>query len=171
MVYYILEAAVQLSPLAASYVRQAPVDNGFEAYYTLHDGYVFTGSTSSSLLLHELANFRFLKDETPTALVLRLQELFQDLWMLPGEAAITFNDTQMINYLLGALRPETEWDGVSSYIMSRQIQGNFTFLQAGNELRVRCEATRAQSVMDRPLHNNKGVRVMQLKLWIQMIHQ
>ena len=38
MVYYILEDAVQLSPLAASYVRQAPVDNGFEAYYTLHDG-------------------------------------------------------------------------------------------------------------------------------------
>ena len=38
MVYYILEDAVQLSPLAASYVRKAPVDNGFEAYYTLHDG-------------------------------------------------------------------------------------------------------------------------------------
>jgi hypothetical protein len=44
MVYFILEDATQGSPLAASYVRQAPVKNGFEAYYTLHDGFVFAGS-------------------------------------------------------------------------------------------------------------------------------
>jgi hypothetical protein len=155
MVYYVLEDAVQLSPLAASYVRMAPSNNGFEAYYTLHDGFVFTGSTTSSLLLNELTNFRFLKDESPTALVLRLEELFQDLRLLPGDAAIEFNDTQKINYLLGALRHEKEWDGVSSYITSRQIQGDFTFLSACNELRVRCEAARVHSLLDRPVTSTK----------------
>ncbi len=34
--------------------------------------------------------------------MLRLEELFQDLRLLPGDAAIEFNDTQKINYLLGA---------------------------------------------------------------------
>ncbi len=66
MVYYIIEDSVQNSPLAASYVRQAPLNNGFEAYYTLHDGYVFAGSTTATLLLNELSNFRFLPDEMPT---------------------------------------------------------------------------------------------------------
>jgi hypothetical protein len=53
-VYYILEDATQGSALAASYVRQAPVENGFEAYYTLHDGFVFAGSTASTILINEL---------------------------------------------------------------------------------------------------------------------
>jgi hypothetical protein len=52
MVYYIIEDSLQNSPLAASYVRQAPLNNGFEAYYTLHDGYVFAGSTTATLLLN-----------------------------------------------------------------------------------------------------------------------
>jgi hypothetical protein len=64
------------------------------------DGYVFAGATTATLLLNELTGFQFLKDESPTALVLRLQELFQDLETLPGGAAMTFNDTQQIGYLL-----------------------------------------------------------------------
>ncbi len=39
LVYYILEDAVQSSPLARSYVQKAPRNNGFEAYYTLLDGF------------------------------------------------------------------------------------------------------------------------------------
>jgi hypothetical protein len=50
MVYYIIEDLVQHSPLAASYARQAPVNNRFEAYYTLHDGFVFAGTTTATLL-------------------------------------------------------------------------------------------------------------------------
>ncbi len=50
LVYYVIEDAVQGSPLAASYVRQVSVNNGFEAYYTLHDGYVFAGTTTSAQL-------------------------------------------------------------------------------------------------------------------------
>ena len=118
LVYYLIEDATQGSPIAASYVRQAPVQNGFEAYYTLHDGYVFAGATTSTLLLNELTNFRFQQDESPTALIMRLEELFQDLEMLPDGASMKFNDTQQIGYLLGALRHEAEWDTVTSYITS-----------------------------------------------------
>jgi hypothetical protein len=64
LVYYILEDAVQNLVQASSYVHQAAINNGFEAYYTLHDGYVFSGTTTSALLLNELSNFRFLPNET-----------------------------------------------------------------------------------------------------------
>ena len=155
LVYYIIEDAVQGSALASSYIQQAPLNNGFEAYYTLLDGFVFAGPTTASLLLNELTNFRFLKDETPTAMCLRLQEIFQDLKLLPGDAAMVFNDTQQIGYLLGALRHEKAWENVHSTIMSAQIQGTTTFTKACNELRVRCEASRANDVMDRPVGDKK----------------
>ena len=90
-VYYIIEDATQGSALASSYVRQAPIENGFEAYYTLHDGFVFAGATASTILINELSNFRFKQNETPTELIMRLEELFQDLEMLPNEAALVFN--------------------------------------------------------------------------------
>jgi hypothetical protein len=155
LVYYVIEEAVQGSPLATSYVRQVPLNNGFEAYYTLHDGYVFAGTTTSALLLNDLSNFRFLPNETPTALCLRLDELFQELRDLPGDAAMTFNDTQQIGYLLNALRHESEWDHVCSTITSKQIQGTTTFRQACDELRFRCEAQRANDMMDRPVKGKK----------------
>ncbi len=49
LVYYLLEDATQGSALASSYVRQAPNENGFEAFYTLHDGFVFAESTASTI--------------------------------------------------------------------------------------------------------------------------
>jgi hypothetical protein len=155
LVYYVIEDAVQNAPMAASYVRQAPVDNGFEAYYTLHDGYVFAGATTSTLLLNELSNFRFLSNETPTALCLRLEELFQELELLPSEAAVTFVDTQKIGYLLNALRHEAEWDVVSSSITSAQIKGSITFRDACEELKVRCETKRVHDLLDRPIKGRK----------------
>jgi hypothetical protein len=155
LVYYIIEDSVQNAPMAASYVRQAPVDNGFEAYYTLHDGYVFAGSTTSTLLLNELSNFRFLPNETPTALCLRLEELFQELELLPSEAAVTFVDTQKIGYLLNALRHEADWDVVSSSITSAQIKGTITFREACEELKVRCETQRVHDLLDRPIKGRK----------------
>jgi hypothetical protein len=148
LIYFVLEDSVQGSPLASSYIKQVPLHNGFEAYYTLHDGYVFAGATTSTILLNELSSFRFLPNETPTALCLRLAELFQELELLPGDAAVTFNDTQQIGYLINALRHESEWDTVSSAITSAQIQGTLTFRQACEELRVRCEVARAHDLMD-----------------------
>jgi hypothetical protein len=156
LVYYILEDAVQNSVQASAYVHQAAVNNGFEAYYTLHDGYVFSGTTTSTLLLNELSNFRFLPDETPTQMCIRLQTLFEELSTLPEGAAMTFGDTQQIGYLIGALRHEKEWDKVRSDITSAQIKGGITFKDACNELRGRCEADRAFDMMDRAA---KGKRV------------
>jgi hypothetical protein len=155
MVFYILEEAVQGSPMARSYIQKAPLNNGFEAYYTLLDGFVFAGATTASLLLNELTNFRFKKDETPTMFCLRLEELFQDLKSLPGDAAMVFNDTQCIGYLLSALRHEKEWATVHSSITSDQIKGKITFTDACNELRVRCEASRVNDLMDRPVGGKK----------------
>jgi hypothetical protein len=157
IVYYLLEDATQGSPLAASYVRQAPIQNGFEAYYTLHDGFVFAGATTSTLLLNELSNFRFQQDESPTALIMRLEELFQDMEMLPDGAAMKFNDTQRINYLLGALRHEPEWATVTSYITSCQLKGEMTFRLACNELKLRCEASKAYKIMDKEVKGKKKV--------------
>jgi hypothetical protein len=155
IVYYIIEDSVQNSPLAASYVRQAPVNNGFEAYYTLHDGYVFAGSTTATLLLNELSNFRFLQDETPTELCLRLEELFEELELLPGQTAITFIDTQKIGYLVNALRFEKDWDMVTSAITSAQIKGTITFRESCDELRHRCETSRAHDLMDKSVKGRK----------------
>jgi hypothetical protein len=157
LVYYILEDATQASPLASSYLRQAPLENGFEAYYTLHDGFVFAASTASTILLNELSNFRFLPDETPTGLILRLEELFQDMAMLPSGAAMTFNDTQCIGYLLGALRHEPEWATVASAITSSQLKGDTTFRQACDELRFRCEAGRAYEIIDKDVKQKRKV--------------
>jgi hypothetical protein len=168
MVYYIIEDSVQNAPLAASYVRQAPLNNGFEAYYTLHDGYVFAGSTTATLLLNELSNFRLLPDETPTELCLRLAELFEELELLPGSAAIAFIDTQRIGYLLNALRHESEWDVVCSAITSAQIKGNMTFREACEELKIRCETTRAHDLMDRPV---KGKKVKGLSAQAQILDE
>jgi hypothetical protein len=157
LVYFILEDATQSSPLASSYVRQAPVKNGFEAFYTLHDGFVFAGSTASTILLNSLANFRFKQDETPTELIMRLEEIFQDLEMLPDGAAVKFNDTQCIGYLLGALRHEPEWKTVASAITSSQVKGDMTFRQACDELRIRCEAERAYDIIDTNVKSRKKV--------------
>ncbi len=144
--------------MASSYVRQAPLQNGFEAYYTLHDGYVFAGSTASTILLNDLANFRFKQNESPTELIMRLEELFQDLEMLPNEAALVFNDTQKIGYLLGVLRHESQWATVASAITSEQLKGKTTFKQACEELKVRCEATKAYNLIDKQMVNRWKVQ-------------
>ncbi len=122
----------------------------------MHDGFVFAGTSTATLLLNDLSNFRFLPDETPTALCLRLEELFEELELLPGNAAVTFVDNQRIGYLVNALRHEKEWDVVCySAITSAQIKGDMTFRQACNELRFRCETTRIHEIMDKPVKGKK----------------
>ncbi len=163
LVYYILEDATQGSPLASSYIRQAPSQNGIEAYYTLHDGFVLAGTTTSTILLNQLANFRFKQDESPAEIILRLEELFQDLELLPDNSAMVFNDTQRIGYLLGALRHESQWDNVTSTITSRQIKGDITFRQACDELRLRCEAEVAYKLIDKEVKDKRKVHAYPAK--------
>ena len=103
-------------------------------------------------------------NETPTALCLRLGELFQELELLPGEAAVSFIDTQKIGYLLNALRHEEEWSNVTSHITSAQIKGTITFREACEELKVRCEVARVHDMMDHPVKGGKKVKGLGAKI-------
>jgi hypothetical protein len=147
LVYYILEDAVAGSSVAAKYVRRAAIWNGHEAYYLLYDGFSLSGPANAAVLLGQLSHFRFKVDETPSEVTLRLEELFDDLESLPGTAAMTMNDTQKINYLLSAIRPERALASVYSQIQTEQVRGTITFEQACDDLRFRCEALRADDLL------------------------
>jgi hypothetical protein len=98
---------------------------------------------------------------------MRLEELFQDLEMLPSDSALVFNDTQKIGYLLGALRHESQWATVASTITSEQLKGKTTFRQACEELKVRCEADKAYSLIDKQTHNKRKVQGLKAKVMIE----
>ncbi len=93
LVYYILEDAVTGSSVGTKYIRRAALWNGHEAYFCLYDGYALSGPVNAAILLEELSHFRFKTDETPSEVVLRLQDLFDDLESLPGTAAMMLNST------------------------------------------------------------------------------
>jgi hypothetical protein len=148
LVYYVLEEAVSGSPIAAKYVRRAPEWDGHTAYVILYDGYSFSGPAEATLLLSQLNNFRFTIDETASELCLRLQELFEDLEAVLGTSSITFGDTQKINYLLSAIRHERSLSSVYAMIQTDQLRGRITFDQACEDLRYRCEALRADDLLN-----------------------
>jgi hypothetical protein len=126
-IYYILEDAVSSSTVASKYVRRAAVWNGHEAYFLVYDGFALSGPANAAILLGELSYFRCKVNESPSELVLRLQELFEDLEAVPGNAALVLNDTQKINYLLSAIRSERSLAPVYSQIQSDQVRGRITF--------------------------------------------
>ncbi len=127
LVYYILEDvedAVLRSPVAAKHIFRSAICNGHEAYQFLFDGFALSGPASAAILLGELSHFRFKADETPTEVVLRLQELCDDLESIPGSAAMTLNDTQKINYLLSAIRPERSLTSVLKLLQVYRVRTN-----------------------------------------------
>jgi hypothetical protein len=148
LVYYILEEAVSSSKIAAKYVRRAPEWDGNAAYIILYDGYAFSGPAEASILLSELGNFRFGSEETVSELCLRLQELFEDLEAVPGDSSMTFGNTQKINYLLSSIRHERSLAPVYVQIQTDQLRGRITFDQACEDLRARCEAMRADEILN-----------------------
>ncbi len=133
--------------MAAKYVRRADVWNGHEAYFLLYEDFALSGPANAAVLLGELSNFRCKADEMPSELVLRLQELFEDLEAVPGNVALVLNDTQKINYLLSAIRPERSLAPVYSQIQTDQVRGRITFEHACDDLRFRCEALRADDLL------------------------
>jgi hypothetical protein len=159
LVYYILEDALAESTLATKYLRRAALWNGHEAYYILYDGFALSGPATAAILLGELSNFRFKTDETPSEVVLRLQELFDELESVPGGAAVSMNSTQKINYLLSAFRPERALASVYSQIQSEQVRGTITFEIACQDLRYRCEALRADDLLH-AAHQSTKVRAL-----------
>jgi hypothetical protein len=155
LVYYILEEAVSSSKIAAKYVRRAPEWNGNAAYIILYDGYAFSGPAEATLLLSELGNFRFGADETASELCLRLQEIFEDLEAVPGDSAMSFGNTQKISYLLSAIRHERSLGPVYVQIQTDQLRGRITFDQACDDLRSRCEAMRADDLLNTNVRTGK----------------
>ena len=78
---------------------------------------------------------------------MRLQEIFDELESAPGNAAMVLHDTQKINYLLSAIRPERSLAPVYSMIQAKQVRGKITFEKACDDLRFRCEALRADDLL------------------------
>ncbi len=151
MVYYILEDAITPGSLAAKYLRQAAKWNGNEAYSKLHDGYVFSGPQTMALLLAELVNIRFKADESASGFCLRLREVFEDLEMVPGPSSIHMNDTQKIGYLLSGIRQEKTLQAVYVALQDKQVRGCVTFEEACEDLHHRCEAIRADDMLNTPV--------------------
>ncbi len=96
----------------------------------------------------QLSNMRFQGGETGTAFCLRLIELFEDLELIPGTAAVCLNDTAKLGYLLSAIRHEEDLGAVYVQLQTDQLRGKVTFEQACQELHFRCEAIRADKLLD-----------------------
>jgi hypothetical protein len=67
IVYFLVEEAVLPGTLASKYVRQAPLWDGHGTYLLLHDGFVFSGPQTATVLMAELSNIRFQAGKTGTA--------------------------------------------------------------------------------------------------------
>ena len=148
IVYFLIEEAVVPGTLASKYVRQAPLWDGHGAYVLLYNGFVFSGPQTATVLMAELSTIRFQQGETGTAFCLRLTELLEDLEHIPGTAAVCLNDTQKLGYLLSAIRHEKDLGGVYVQLQTDQLRGKVTFEQACQELHFRCEAIRADNLLD-----------------------
>jgi hypothetical protein len=79
IVYFLIEEAVTIGTLAAKYIRQAPKWSEHDAYVLLYNRFVFFGPQTSTILLAELSNIRFLCDESPSEFCIRLVELLENL--------------------------------------------------------------------------------------------
>jgi hypothetical protein len=148
IVYFLVEEAVLPGTLASKYVRQAALWDGHGAYTLLYNGFFFSGPQTATVLMAELSNIRFQSGETGTAFCLRLIELLEDLEHIPGSAAVCLNDTQKLGYLLSAIRHEKDLGGVYVQLQTDQLRGKITFEQACQELHFRCEAIRADNLLD-----------------------
>jgi hypothetical protein len=151
MVYYLLEDAIVSASLAAKYFRQAAKWNGNEAYSRLHDGYVFAGPQTMTLLLAELVNARFKPDDSASSFCLGLREIFEDLEMIPGPSSLALNDTQKIGYLLSGIRQEKSLQSVYVALQDKQLKGATTFEEACEDLFNRCAAIRADELLETPV--------------------
>ena len=148
LVFFLLEDAVAPGSLASKYVRQAAKWDGHGAYSFLHNGYVFSGPQTATILLGELSGLRLLRDENASAFCLRLVELIEDLEMIPGNAAVFLTETQKLGYLLSAIRHEPSLQSVYVQLQSDQLRGRVSFEEACRELHFRVEAMRADDLMD-----------------------
>ena len=142
-VYYVIDQAVVESTKATALFRTAPMNDGHSAYMALYNGYTFTGTASAPILMAKLTNVRLRSGELLSAFILRLREIFEDLEALPGQMAFEYNNSQKIHYLLTAIRHERDLQPAYHAIQMATTRGEITFEEACDDLRVRCEAIRA----------------------------
>jgi hypothetical protein len=112
-----------------------------------------------TLLLAELVNMRFKSDENASGFCLRLREIFEDLEMIPGPSSSALNDTQKIGYLLSGIRQEEPLQAVYVALQDKQLRGGTTFEDACEELFHRCEAIRADELLDTPVRGRQKALV------------
>ncbi len=148
LVFFLLEDAVAPGSLASKYVRQSAKWDGHGAYTFLHNGYVFSGPQTATILLAELTSLRLLRDENASSFCLRLVELVEDLEAIPGNAAVFLTETQKLGYLLSAIRHEPSLQSVYVQLQTDQLRGRVSFEDACRELHFRVEAMRADDFMD-----------------------
>jgi hypothetical protein len=101
--------------------------------------------------LAELVNIRFKANESASGFCLRLREVFEDLEMVPGPSSIHMNDTQKIGYLLSGIRQEKQLQAVYVALQDKQVRGAITFEEACEDLHHRCEAIRADELLNTPI--------------------
>ena len=114
----------------------------------MYNGYTFIGATTATILLGQLASLRIETDETVTEFVLRLQNLFEDLENIPGEAHYVFNDVQRIGYLLQTIRHEPDLAHQHTYIQTAASRNAISFDAACDDLIVRDDALRADLLLN-----------------------
>jgi len=150
VLFFMIQKAVENSAAAMSFFNTAACPNGSAAYFALHDGFTFNGVTEGAILLQQLASFRFNEGEQVVPFCQRLRKLFGDLARLDGEAAMQFNDTQRLTYLLTAIRHEPELESTHLHIQTEMNRGanNMSFDQAVRELGLRSESARADSILN-----------------------
>ena len=146
-VYYAIDQSICDSTKALSLFRTAPQNDGHTAYMALYNGFTFTGTASAPILMHKLTSIRLRSGEMLSAFILRLGELFEDLESLPGNTAFQYNDTQKIHYLLSSIRHERDLQPAYHAIQMASTRGEITYEEACEDLRVRCEAIRADEAL------------------------
>ena len=160
MFYYALQEALLDAPQALGFFKTAAKWDGNGAYSAVHRAYTFMGPTTAALLLKKLSNLRFKSSETPTAFVMRLVELFDELEEVPGDASQTFNDVQKIGYLQAALAHEPDMKYIHMHIQTNLTRGNITFLEACTDLYAQCDDSRAQEMLTNGGSETKPTRAL-----------
>jgi hypothetical protein len=158
--YYALQEALLAAPQALGFFKTAAKWDGHGAYVAVHHAYNFMGPTTAALLLKKLSNLRMTSSETPTALVMRLVELFDELEEVPGDAAYVFNDVQKIGYLQAAIAHEPDLKQMHMHIQTSLTRGNITFLEACTDLYAQCDDLRAQELLTSGGSGTKPTRAL-----------
>jgi hypothetical protein len=160
MFYCALQEALLVAPQALGFFKTAAKWDGHGACVAVHHAYNFMGPTTAALLLKKLSNLRMTPSETPTALVMRLVELFDELEEVPGDAACVFNDVQKIGHLQAAIAHEPDLKQMHVHVQTNLARGHITFLGACTDLCAQCDDLRAQELLANGGSGTKSTRAL-----------